>query len=102
MITLNVFSVILETVDSIYEKFEIYFDYFEYFSVFIFTIEYLLRLWSCVSKKNEEGSDYKKRVRYIFSFGALIDAVAILPSLIALFYPSIDLRFVRALRIVRL
>ena len=44
----------------------------------------------------------KKRVRYIFSFGALIDAVAILPSLIALFYPSIDLRFVRALRIVRL
>ena len=102
MITLNVFSVILETVDSIYEKFETYFNYFEYFSVFIFTIEYLLRLWSCVSKKNEEGSDYKKRVKYILSFGALIDAVAILPSLIALFYPSIDLRFVRALRIVRL
>ena len=102
LITLNVFSVILETVDSVYEKFELYFNYFEYFSVLIFTIEYLLRLWSCVSKKNEEGSDYKKRVRYIFSFGALIDAVAILPSLIALFYPSIDLRFVRALRIVRL
>ena len=59
-------------------------------------------MWSCVSKENEEGSDYKKRVRYIFSFGALIDAVAILPSLIAIFYPSIDLRFVRALRIVRL
>ena len=102
MITLNVFSVILETVDSIYEKFETYFNYFEYFSVLIFSIEYLLRLWSCVSKENEEGSDYKKRVKYIFSFGALIDAVAILPSLIALFYPSIDLRFVRALRIVRL
>ena len=102
LITLNVFSVILETVDSVYEKFELYFNYFEYFSVLIFTIEYLLRLWSCVSKKNEEGSDYKKRVKYIFSFGALIDAIAILPSLIALFYPSIDLRFVRALRIVRL
>ena len=102
LITLNVFSVILETVDSIYEKFETYFNYFEYFSVLIITIEYLLRLWSCVSKEDEEGSDYKKRVRYIFSFGALIDAVAILPSLIALFYPSIDLRFVRALRIVRL
>ena len=102
MITLNVFSVILETVDSVYEKFELYFNYFEYFSVLIFTIEYLLRLWSCVSKENEEGSDYKKRVKYIFSFGAIIDAIAILPSLVALFYPSIDLRFVRALRIVRL
>ena len=102
LITLKVFSVILETVDSVYEKFELYFNYFEYFSVLIFTIEYLLRLWSCVSNKNEEGSDYNKRVKYIFSFGALIDAIAILPSLIALFYPSIDLRFVRALRIVRL
>ena len=41
-------------------------------------------------------------MKYIFSFGAIIDAVAILPSLIAIFYPSIDLRFIRALRIIRL
>ena len=68
----------------------------------VFSIEYLLRLWSCVSKENKGVSDYKKRVKYIFSFGAIIDAIAILPSLVALFYPSIDLRFVRALRIVRL
>ncbi len=102
LITLNVFSVILETVDNIYKDYEIYFSYFEYFSVFIFTIEYLLRLWSCVSEKTSDARNFDKRFKYIFSFGAIIDAVAILPSLIAIFYPSIDLRFVRALRIVRL
>ena len=102
LITLNVFSVILETVDSVYYKFEVYFNYFEYFSVLVFSIEYLLRLWSCVSKDEAEKSNLKKRISYIFSFGAIIDAIAILPSLIAIFYPSIDLRFIRALRIVRL
>ena len=102
LITLNVFAVILETVDSIYEKFQIYFNYFEYFSVLIFSIEYLLRLWSCVSRENGKGSNYQLRLKYIFSFGAVIDLIAILPSLVALFYPSIDLRFIRALRIIRL
>ena len=61
-----------------------------------------MRLWSCVSDKVNEGTNSKKRLKYIFSFGAIIDAVAILPSLVAIFYPSIDLRFIRALRIVRL
>jgi len=102
LITLNVISVILETVDSIYQNFEKLFLYFEYFSVFIFTIEYLLRLWSCVTEKEKNESNFDQRVKYVFSFGAIIDAIAILPSLIALFYPSIDLRFIRALRIVRL
>ncbi len=92
----------METVDSIYNKFEIIFTYFEYFSVFIFTIEYFTRLWSCVTEKNKNVSDFDQRINYVFSFGAIIDAIAILPSLIALFIPSIDLRFIRALRIVRL
>ena len=102
LITLNVFSVILETVDSIYIEFKVFFNYFEFFSVLIFSIEYLLRLWSCVNAKQQHQTDTNQRLKYIFSFGAIIDAVAILPSLIALFYPSIDLRFIRALRIIRL
>ncbi len=102
LITLNVVSVILETVDSIYTRFEQLFSYFEYFSVLIFTIEYLIRLWSCVTDKKKNQSNFNQRINYIFSFGAIIDAIAILPSLIAIFYPSIDLRFIRALRIVRL
>ena len=53
-------------------------------------------------QKKKNRSNFEERLKYIFSFGAIIDAVAILPSLVALFYPSVDLRFIRALRIIRL
>ncbi len=102
LISLNVISVILETVESLYLEYKVFFKYFEFFSVFIFTIEYFTRLWSCVDDKRLRISNNKKRINYIFSFSAIIDAVAILPSLIAFIYPSIDLRFIRALRIIRL
>ena len=101
LISLNVLSVILETVDFLYKKYEFFFLCFEIFSVAIFTIEYFARLWSCVTEKNQE-TDLKRRIKYVFSFSAIIDAMAILPSFIALIYPSVDLRFIRALRIIRL
>ena len=47
LIILNIIAVILETVKSIYAKFPLLFNYFEYFSIGVFTIEYLLRVWSC-------------------------------------------------------
>lgn len=48
LIILNVLSVIFETVESIYSSYVIYFNVFETISVMIFTIEYLLRLWTCL------------------------------------------------------
>ena len=101
LISLNVLSVILETVDVLFEKYEFFFLCFEIFSVTIFTIEYFARLWSCVTEKNHE-TDLKRRIKYILSFSAIIDAMAIIPSFIALIYPTVDLRFIRALRIIRL
>ncbi len=56
----------------------------------IFTIEYCLRLW--VSKN---------RLRYIFSFYALVDLLAILPVFVGLFNVEF-LRIIRGLRILRL
>tara|TARA_B100000035_G_C20980248_1_gene545109 strand:- start:583 stop:1248 length:666 start_codon:yes stop_codon:yes gene_type:complete len=55
-----------------------------------------------VENKAKNESDGKARIQYIFSFSAIIDAIAILPSLLALLFPTVDLRFVRALRIIRL
>ena len=94
--------VILETVENLYINYKTFFRYFELFSVTIFSIEYIGRLWSCVENKKENQSDSKARVEYIFSFSAIIDAIAILPSLLAFLFPTVDLRFVRALRIIRL
>ena len=102
LIFFNILSVVLETVESLYQQYELQFRYFEYFSVLIFTIEYFARLWSCVENKDEKKSNSQLRIRYIFSFSAIVDAMAILPSLLAFIYPTVDLRFIRALRIVRL
>ena len=102
LISLNILSVILETVDSLFNQYKVIFQYFEFFSVLVFTIEYIARLWSCITDKLDNETDLKRRIKYFFSFSAIIDLIAILPSIIALIYPSIDLRFIRALRIIRL
>ena len=102
LIFFNILMVILETVESLYLNYKTFFRNFELFSVTIFSIEYVGRLWSCVENKSNSETNTKARIKYIFSFSALIDAIAILPSLLAFLFPTVDLRFVRALRIFRL
>ena len=102
LIFFNILMVILETVDKLFIEYELFFKYFEFFSVIIFSIEYIGRLWSCIENKSKNETNSNARIKYIFSFSAIIDAIAILPSLLAYFFPTVDLRFVRALRIFRL
>jgi voltage-gated potassium channel len=49
LILLNLLAVCLETVESLYHSYRSWFNNFELFSITIFTIEYLLRVWSCTS-----------------------------------------------------
>ncbi|MCT3744686.1 ion transporter [Elizabethkingia anophelis] len=99
LILLNVVAVILETVDSLYLTYSSFFRAFEIFSVCIFTLEYVLRLWTCTCN-DKFRHPVSGRFRYIFSFGSLIDLLAIVP-----FYLPIstvyDFRFVRIFRIIR-
>ena len=46
LIASNIVAVILETVPGIYHGRETFFHYFDVISVIIFTIEYMLRVWS--------------------------------------------------------
>lgn len=69
-------------------------------SVIIFTIEYLLRVWTADMLYPQYGK-VKSRLKYIFSFMALIDLLAVLPFYIPLLM-RIDLRVLRILRIIRL
>jgi len=62
--------------------------YIEAITVFIFTIEYLLRIWVAT-----------KPLKYIFSFFGLIDLLAILPFYLP---KHIDLRGVRIFRMIRI
>lgn len=100
LIILNVLSVILETVQSIDIVFKKSFYYFEVISVIIFTIEYILRLWSCTeSEKNR--SRLTGRLMYMVSPMAIIDLAAILPFYIPMIL-VLDLRFIRAIRLLRI
>lgn len=100
LIILNVFAVILETVESISMRYAYCFYIFELLSVVIFTLEYVLRIWSCTSDKK-----YKHpllgRFRFAVTFLALVDLFAILPFYLPMII-TFDLRFIRALRLFRL
>ena len=102
LILLNITAVCLESIKDIGNKYERSFYYFEMFSVFIFGIEYLLRVWSAPAREDlGEGSSFIKRLKYIFSFTGLIDLVAIIPSIIT-YFGGLDLRWLRVLRLLRL
>lgn len=99
LITLNVASVFIETF-NISSKFAYILKIFEIASISIFTIEYLLRLWTA-PYLFPKCSYIKSRIKYIFSFMALIDLFSILPFYLPFIF-VIDLRVLRALRIFRL
>jgi voltage-gated potassium channel len=101
LIILNVIAVILETVKELNDRFSDFFYYFDLVSVIIFTIEYVLRVWSSNHEEKYKHS-FWGRLKYMFSAGALIDLLAILPFFLHLFFGlGIDLREIRMLRLLR-
>ena len=100
LISLNVIVVILETVKSLASRYTHIFTAFELFSVAVFTVEYILRLWTCTSDKKFEHP-LTGRLRFATTPLALIDLMAILPFYLPMSI-TLDLRFVRALRLFRL
>jgi voltage-gated potassium channel len=99
LIVLNVIAVMLETVKPLHEKYERIFHYFDMISVGIFTIEYVLRVWSCTHDPRYKGS-VKGRIKYVLTPGALIDLLAFLPTYFHAFL-DFDLRILRLLRFFR-
>ena len=99
LISLNVASVFLETFElSVYLN--NFLRKFEIFSIIIFTIEYILRLWTSTLLYPDKNS-FVARIKYIFSLMAIIDLVSILPFYLPFFF-NVDLRVLRALRLFRL
>lgn len=100
LIVINVIMVIVDTFDGLPTWYQSLSDVIEIVSVIIFSIEYLLRVWTSPFKY-PEYSPMLARLRYIVSFMAVIDLLAILPFYIPFVIP-VDLRVLRALRMVRL
>ena len=103
LIVVNLIAVCLETIDSLFLEYKTIFVAVELVSVFIFSIEYVLRIWSRPSAPDEYGKTAtSKRLGYIFSFTGIIDLLAILPSILPLLLGGVDLRWLRILRLMRL
>ena len=103
LIVLNIAAVCLESVKHIGNEYKVAFNAFEFFSVVIFSIEYVLRVWSAPARNDLGNStNITKRIKYIFSFTGLIDFLAIIPSILPYFFGGLDLRWLRVLRLLRL
>lgn len=92
-------SVIIGTFDNLPSKVILWNNRFEKFSVIVFTIEYLLRLWTSDLYYNE--GPVKSRIKYIKSFMAVIDLLSILPFYIP-FIIKVDLRLLRTIKLLRI
>jgi len=99
LIGINVFAIILATEKEIYQNYEILFDGLEILSIVIFSLEYVLRLWSCVESENYRHP-FWGRLKYLFSFLAIIDLIAIAPFFFT--FIIADARILRILRFLRL
>jgi len=99
LIFLNVVAVVIGTVKLVEGRYETILYRFELFSVAVFSIEYLARVWSCVSRE-----DYSKqitgRLRFMARPMTIIDLLAVLPFYLS--FVHTDLRFLRALRLFRI
>lgn len=106
LIIASVVAVILESIPALAERHEAAFYWFEVATVSVFSIEYLLRVWSSVEAPAPESgpkSPAARRLRFMLSFHALIDLVAILPFFLITFgvFGNADMRFLRAIRLLR-
>lgn len=94
-IFLSVVSVMLGSVNTIYELHGAWLNRVEWFFTILFSIEYILRI-ICI----------KKPSRYIFSFYGIVDLLSIVPTYLSLFFEGTNfflvIRVLRLLRIFRI
>jgi voltage-gated potassium channel len=102
LILFNIVLVAVSTIPDISTKYYIFIVGFDLFVIFVFTIEYALRIWSCNIDKRFAGRF--GRLKYARQPIILVDLLAILPFYVVYFSP-LDNRYAiigRLLRLVRI
>ncbi|HXP03257.1 MAG TPA: ion transporter [Stellaceae bacterium] len=102
LIFVNVAGVILGSVEAFDRRFAPELWWLETLATTVFAVEYVLRAWAAVELQNERfRHPLWGRLRYLRSFFALIDLVAVLPGILGMLGAG-DLRTLRLLRLLRL
>jgi len=95
LILISIVVVMLESVSSLHQAYGNYFNIVEWIITILFTIEYILRVWTI-----------QKPTAYIFSFYGIIDFLSTIPKYVAIFFAGanilIALRALRLLRVFRI
>jgi voltage-gated potassium channel len=102
LICLNAVAVVLESVPFFANSYGPWLYAFEAASVAVFTLEYVLRVWSAVENPAMSGrGNWYARFRHVISPLGIIDLLAILPFYLSTFF-GVDLRIFRMLRALRI
>lgn len=99
----NIASVFLETFDRM-SQYQALFSTIEYVTAILFTIEYVLRLWTADYLYPSEEHIMGAELRFIFSVTGIIDLCCFVPFYLPFVFPSglVAFRILRVLRIFRL
>lgn len=101
-VIVSVIAVILESVHSIQYLLNLEFIILDAIAVGIFTVEYCLRLYSCVENPGMQQA-LSGRLKQAKTTSSIIDFLAILPFFLEVFlHHLLDLRFLRVFRLLRL
>jgi len=101
-VVVSVTAVVLESVASIHYILNLEFIILDTIAVGVFTLEYLMRVYSVVETKGFRHP-IAGRLRYAKTGNALVDLLAVLPFFLEAFLHHLfDLRFLRVFRLLRL
>jgi len=107
LIGLSVVAVVLESMPSLETRYHQQFYWLELFTVAVFSIEYVLRVWTAVEDRSAGSTTMSagmQRVRFCMTPYAVIDLIAIMPFYLVAFgvFGNADMRFLRAVRLLRI
>jgi voltage-gated potassium channel len=101
LIIVNLLSVSLETVPDLRARYGAIFAAVEFVSLFVFTVEYALRIWVAAEHgPHRHLHPMHARMKYILSAEGIVDLIAVLPFWLAALLPT-ELQVLQALRILR-
>ena len=98
LIIINLFVTIMETVESFYDKYTYICDLIEYVTLYMFLVEYLLRIFCSGHREKYRG--IKGKLKFLIKPTMIIDLVSILPIFLGVF--TNDLVIIKVLRLLRI
>jgi voltage-gated potassium channel len=100
LIVCNVIAIMLGTVETLFARYRAVFYYIEVISVGVFTVEYVLRIWSATAADGYTHPIFG-RLRFMCRPVIVVDLLAIAPFFLGVFAFASDHRLLRGFRLVR-